>query len=74
MTGETGKPRRAYRRAGAATTAKSSDPKRASSAAHAETAPGIVTEPQPRSGVAVSGAFRDQAAGDRPEAFSPCNG
>src|SRR5690606_38642957 len=52
-----------------------SRPKRSDSAAHADTPPGTVTLSQPRLGILAWPAKRSgvHAAGERPDAFRPCN-
>jgi len=66
--------------AGASRSANGRRPKRSDSAAQADTAPGTVTESQPRLGtvVAASPSLRRKysgvhAAGARPEALRPCS-
>src|SRR5258708_7173920 len=60
--------------AGSASGAQGSLPHRLDSATQVGTAPGTVTEPQPRGGIALCPAKRlgVQAAGERPEPLSPC--
>ncbi len=59
--------------AGSNRSANGNLPKRLDSATHPDTAPGIVTDSQPRSGIAdlPANRFGDHAIGARPDAFRP---
>jgi hypothetical protein len=61
--------------AGSKSVAKGSLPNRSDTDTQAETAPGTVTASQPCIGIVSNRAYRScvQAAGDRPEALSPCS-
>ena len=61
--------------AGSNSVSNESEPNRSDSSTHAETAPGVVTPPQPIVGMLLSPAKRERsnAAGDLPEALSPCS-
>src|SRR5262249_59828223 len=73
MVGDTMKPSLAYSIAGSNRSANPSLPNFSDSARHADTAPGTVTESQPRLGISFLPAKRCgfHAAGERPEAFKP---
>src|ERR1700751_1990619 len=59
--------------AGSKSLSNGSFPNWACSSAHADTAPGTVTEFQPSAGTALPPKYSGvQAAGERPDAFSPC--
>ncbi len=82
VIGWTGKPSDAYRMAGSKSVSNGRRPKRPESSTQAETAPGTVTEFQPRGtpppdpgapAPAASRCFASKAAGERPEALRPCS-
>src|SRR5687767_13407714 len=73
IVGDTMKPSAAYLIAGSKRSANASFPYLSESVTHALTAPGTVTDSQPRVGIAGSPLKRssDQPAGERPEELSP---
>src|SRR5688500_19544487 len=75
IVGDTMKPSVAYLIAGSKRAAKGSFPYFSESITHALTAPGTVTESQPRWGIDGCSLKRssDHPAGERPEAFRPCS-
>jgi len=74
IVGETRKPLRPYEIAGSKSRSNGSLPNLACSSTHADTAPGTVTEFQPSTGTALPPKYSGvHAAGERPDAFSPCS-
>ena len=75
MTGLTGNPSRAWRIASTKRSSKGRLPNLPESATHCDTAPGTVTESQPRSGMPGRSRNRSgvHAIGARPQAFRPCS-